>query len=86
VKIEVADTGCGIAPEHLPKIFEPLFTTKDAGKGSGLGLSIARQIVEAHGGEITVRSEVGKGSAFTVLLPIKEDASFPVLKEQLQAA
>ena len=66
--INVADEGKGIAPEVVPNIFRPFFTTK--GQGTGLGLSLARRIVEAHGGTISVRSELGKGTQFTVRLPM----------------
>ncbi len=66
--ITVADEGKGILPENLNNIFRPFFTTK--GHGTGLGLSLARRIVEAHGGTIRVRSEVGKGTQFEVRLPI----------------
>lgn len=66
--VTVADEGKGIPPEVLPNIFRPFFTTK--GHGTGLGLSLARRIVEAHGGTITVRSEVGKGTQFMVRLPL----------------
>ncbi len=69
VHISVADTGSGIAPENLARIFDPGFTTKGAGVGTGLGLAICYQIVEAHGGHITVESERGKGTTFTVTLP-----------------
>jgi signal transduction histidine kinase len=69
VRIEVADTGSGIAPELLPRIFEPWVTTKEAGRGTGLGLSITRDVVVGHGGTISVQSEVGHGSTFTVELP-----------------
>ncbi|MBI3183792.1 MAG: response regulator [Myxococcales bacterium] len=65
----VSDTGSGIAPEHLPHIFEPHFTTKPLGEGTGLGLSIAYGIAKDHAGEIEVETEVGKGSAFTVSIP-----------------
>ena len=68
VLITVADQGKGIPPENLSNIFRPFFTTK--GHGTGLGLSLARRIVEAHGGTITVRSEVGKGTQFVLRLPI----------------
>src|SRR5271157_590109 len=68
VLITVADEGKGIPPEHLPNIFRPFFTTK--GHGTGLGLSLARRIVESHGGHIDVTSEVGKGTQFLVRLPI----------------
>lgn len=69
VRVEVADTGTGIAPELLPRIFEPWVTTKDAGRGTGLGLSITRDVLAGHGGTISVRSEVGVGSVFTIDLP-----------------
>jgi len=65
--VTVTDTGRGIAPQHLANIFRPFFTTK--GNGTGLGLSLARRIVEEHHGRIEVTSTVGKGSKFTVLLP-----------------
>jgi signal transduction histidine kinase len=67
--IAVTDTGRGIAPEHLPHIFRPFYTTK--GNGTGLGLSLARRIVEEHGGRIEVVSTVGHGSTFTVFLPLR---------------
>lgn len=65
--IRIADTGCGIPEKHLASIFEP-FKTYKAG-GTGLGLALSRQIIEAHGGTIEVTSEVGKGTVFTVILP-----------------
>ncbi len=71
VIVDVADTGSGIKPEHLAKVFEPLFTTKDI--GIGLGLAICRDFVEANKGTITVVSEVGKGTTFTVALPTAEE-------------
>lgn len=67
--ISVTDTGRGIPPEHLPNIFRPFYTTK--GNGTGLGLSLARRIVEEHRGRIEVTSEVGKGTIFRVLLPLQ---------------
>ena len=67
--VVVADTGRGIAPQHLANIFRPFYTTK--GNGTGLGLSLARRIVEEHHGRIEVNSAVGKGSKFTVLLPFQ---------------
>lgn len=74
VEIRLADTGCGIPPEKLRLIFEPFYTTKepddDGHGGTGLGLSVCRQIIEQHKGRIRVESLVGKGSAFTVKLPI----------------
>ena len=74
VTVEVADNGKGIPPKVLPKIFDPFFTTKEIGKGTGLGLSISYKIVEQHGGRITVASTVGKGTRFTVWLPLKPPA------------
>jgi signal transduction histidine kinase len=71
VAIRIADTGCGIPPENLAKIRDPFFTTKEVGTGTGLGLSIVDEIVRKHHGQLLVESEVGKGSAFTVVLPIK---------------
>jgi signal transduction histidine kinase len=73
--ITVADEGKGILPENLDNIFRPFFTTK--GHGTGLGLSLARRIVEAHGGSIRVRSQVGKGTQFEVRLPIAREADSP---------
>ena len=67
--VEVTDSGKGISPQNLPNIFRPFFTTK--GNGTGLGLSLARRIVEEHNGRIEVSSVVGKGSKFTVLLPFQ---------------
>jgi PAS domain S-box-containing protein len=69
VEVRVEDEGCGIPPENLTRIFDPFFTTKETGKGTGLGLSVAHNLVKQHGGEIFVRSEAGKGSAFSILLP-----------------
>jgi len=71
--IVVADSGRGISPEHLPNIFRPFYTTK--GDGTGLGLSLARRIVEEHHGRIEVTSTVGKGSKFAVLLPLQRMAA-----------
>jgi len=71
VFIAIADTGTGIPAEVLPRLFEPFFTTKPVGKGAGLGLSIAYGIVHKHGGRIEVDSTVGKGTTFTVWLPIE---------------
>ena len=67
--IEVEDTGSGIPPDVLPKIFDPFFTTKGQGEGTGLGLSVSLGIVERHGGEIAVKSQVGHGTTFIVRLP-----------------
>jgi two-component system NtrC family sensor kinase len=72
----VEDTGAGIEPSVLPRIFEPSFTTKPPGQGTGLGLAIAYRIVQDHGGRFEVHSRPGEGSTFTVLLPIPP-TSFP---------
>jgi signal transduction histidine kinase len=71
VAIKIRDEGEGIAEENLRRIFNPFFTTKKLGRGSGLGLSICYGIIKNHGGEITVKSVVDKGSLFTVYLPVK---------------
>lgn len=73
IVIEIADTGCGIAPDDLSRIFEPFYTTKEVGKGIGLGLSIVYDIVEKHAGEIAVESRPGQGSRFTISLPIRSE-------------
>ncbi|HEY1342535.1 MAG TPA: ATP-binding protein [Bryobacteraceae bacterium] len=72
VVLSVTDTGEGIPPENLSKIFDPFFTTKSEGKGVGLGLAVSYGIVQAHGGEIEVKSKVGEGTTFTVTLPFEQ--------------
>jgi signal transduction histidine kinase len=67
--VEVMDNGRGIAPDHLPNIFRPFYTTK--GEGTGLGLSLARRIIEDHQGRIDVASAVGKGTTFSVIVPVQ---------------
>jgi len=79
VVVEVRDTGCGIAPEHLEHIFEPFFTTKPVGVGSGLGLSICHGIITAHGGDISVESAPGRGTTFRVSL-LRAQPAFAALK------
>ncbi len=73
IRVSVSDTGSGIPEEIRRRIFEPFFTTKEVGKGTGLGLSITYDIVKKHGGDIRVESEVGKGTTFTVSIPIVEE-------------
>ena len=73
VWIEVADSGSGIAAENLKRIFDPFFTTKPVGRGTGLGLSLSYGIVKKHGGAIEVASELGRGSTFRVVLPLRQD-------------
>ncbi len=70
VCVQVSDTGSGIKPELMNRIFDPFFTTKEVGKGTGLGLAISYRIVQKHGGQIKVKSEEGKGTTFTIRLPI----------------
>ncbi len=70
VTLSLIDTGTGIAPEVLPKIFKPFYSTKSRSGGSGLGLPTTRKIIEAHNGTIDVQSEIGKGTKFTIRLPI----------------
>ena len=73
IEIAVADNGNGIRQKIQDKIFQPFFTTKPAGQGTGLGLSLAYDIVKAHGGEIVVNSREGTGSEFIVKLPVHEN-------------
>jgi two-component system NtrC family sensor kinase len=70
VVVKVTDTGHGIEKRHLELIFEPFFTTKPVGKGTGLGLSVSYGILQQHGGTLEVESENGKGSTFTLTLPV----------------
>jgi len=68
--VTVADQGVGIAPELVSRVFEPFFTTKDVGEGTGLGLSVAYGIARDHGGWITVDSKIGRGSRFSLYVPV----------------
>jgi signal transduction histidine kinase len=70
VEVSIADNGRGIPDDVLPRIFDPFFTTKPVGEGTGLGLSIVHKIIKSHGGAIHVRTAVGKGTTFTISLPI----------------
>jgi two-component system, NtrC family, sensor kinase len=70
VAVKISDTGPGIPGNILPHIFDPFFTTKPPGKGTGLGLSVSQGIIARHGGHILVDSEPGKGTTFTVILPV----------------
>ena len=69
--ISISDSGKGIVYEILDKIFDPFFTTKDVGKGTGLGLYISYEIIKRHNGSIKVKSVKGKGSTFSIILPIE---------------
>lgn len=77
IRITVSDDGAGIPAEVLPRIFEPLFTTKPPGEGTGLGLAIVQAVVAEHGGSVAVESECGHGTTFTVTLPVTAPASPP---------
>jgi PAS domain S-box-containing protein len=77
IRLSVCDSGCGIDPEHLSKIFDPYFTTKAQGKGTGLGLAVVYGFVKDHKGDIKVYSEVGKGTTFNVYLPRLKKAGQP---------
>ncbi|MDX6575730.1 MAG: hypothetical protein QOE96_1683, partial [Blastocatellia bacterium] len=73
VLVQVIDTGIGIEPENMTKIFDPFFTTKDVGRGTGLGLAVCYGILSDHGGRLDVRSTLGKGTTFTITLPIADE-------------
>jgi signal transduction histidine kinase len=75
VTIRISDTGCGIKPEDIQRIFTPLFTTKGEGKGTGLGLSISQDIIKSHNGAIEVESVLGKGTTFIIRLPSANQSS-----------
>jgi signal transduction histidine kinase len=70
VRVEIADSGCGIPPEHISKVFEPFFTTK--AKGTGLGLAVTYRIIRNHQGDIQVSSQLGEGTRFTIEIPLPE--------------
>jgi PAS domain S-box-containing protein len=77
VCIDIADNGCGIDPRELPHIFDPFYTSKPAGEGTGLGLSLSHNIVTGHGGRITVDSDLGAGTCFHIFLPLQSNLSLP---------
>jgi PAS domain S-box-containing protein len=75
LEIKVSDTGVGIVPENIGSIFEPYFTTKEPGEGTGLGLAVVQGVIESYGGKINVESQLGKGTTFTIHLPITKKRS-----------
>jgi PAS domain S-box-containing protein len=75
VEIKVSDTGAGIAPEIMDSIFEPYFTTKELGKGTGMGLAMVQGVIDSYSGKISVESQLGKGTTFTIYLPITKERS-----------
>ncbi|MDR3635892.1 MAG: ATP-binding protein [Isosphaeraceae bacterium] len=77
IVVEIADDGCGIPAEKMPKIFDPFFTTKPLGRGTGLGLSLSHGIISDHGGRIEVESTVGAGTRFRIVLPLKRAVKQP---------
>jgi two-component system NtrC family sensor kinase len=85
ISIRVLDTGTGIAPENLTKIFNPFFTTRKGSGGVGLGLYVSKHIAEKYGGSISVDSRVGAGTVFTISLPKRETMTNSVLRQRLQA-
>lgn len=82
VIVKIKDCGCGIPGDIQKKIFDPFFTTKEVGKGTGLGLSISYQIVKKHGGQISVQSQIGQGTEFTVILPLTQPKSITPVQER----
>lgn len=85
VRIEFSDTGVGIATEHLDKVMDPFFTTKEEGHGTGLGLAICRRVVQEHHGALEIRSTIGKGTTVVVALPIKNGANTASLRSSVSS-
>jgi two-component system NtrC family sensor kinase len=86
VHISFTDTGVGISEENLDKIFEPFFTSKKVGEGTGLGLSVSYGLIKNHGGEIKVKSEVGQGTTFTVILPVRRGGAAAGAEDEKELA
>jgi two-component system, NtrC family, sensor kinase len=86
VRIEVGDTGTGIAPEHLQRIYDPFFTTKAARKGTGLGLSVTYGIIQEHAGSIAVFNRPGGGARFEIELPVSKTAQTARSRQPVSAA
>jgi signal transduction histidine kinase len=85
VLIEFADTGCGMPEELRARIFDPFYTTKEAGRGTGLGLFVVRQVIREHGGHIEAESEKGRGSRFHIKLPVVQEQESDVGREMSRA-
>jgi two-component system, NtrC family, sensor kinase len=75
IVIRIADNGCGIPAHNLTRVFEPFFTTRDVGRGTGMGLTVAREIVRGAGGNIEIDSHEGSGTTVTIRLPHKQMAT-----------
>ena len=75
VKIDISDTGVGIKEEHIKKIFDSFFTTKDTIKGVGLGLSVCYGFIKDHGGDIEVKSKVNEGTTFSIIFPVQKEST-----------
>jgi PAS domain S-box-containing protein len=86
MRVEIADSGMGIAPEHMARIYDPFFTTKAPKKGTGLGLSVTYGIIREHGGNIEVSSQVGQGTRFTIELPLLRKALVPAARTEAASA
>jgi PAS domain S-box-containing protein len=84
LELTVSDTGTGIAPEIMESIFEPYFTTKETGEGTGMGLAVVHGIVKRYGGDITIQSELNKGAVFTVYLPIFQQRSKSIQADRFE--
>lgn len=82
-RLSISDSGCGIDPSIKDKIFNPYFTTKEKGKGTGIGLAVVHGIVKSHGGSITMNSELGKGTTFDIVLPCINDHEMEAMKDQV---
>jgi signal transduction histidine kinase len=86
VDISFSDTGVGISQKNVDKIFEPFFTSKKVGEGTGLGLSVSYGLIKNHGGEIEVKSEMGRGTTFTVILPVAQEEAAADSKDEKELA
>jgi signal transduction histidine kinase len=85
ILIQISDSGPGIPKEHLSKVFDPFFTTREVGKGTGLGLNIVHRVVEKYGGAIQVESEPGKGTLVSISLPLNEKKGKAAVESTIQA-